>query len=165
MKKNSINNNINKNNLNNCNIYNRNYNRNNINNLNNMSNNSDCKEIKLLKNLVIDSYSNLWRNDTFVIFKSIKNFILLIYTNEKKSIISFDIINNKKINEIYNAHQEYITNFRYYLDFINKRDLILSISSYDNHLKLWNININNIFECLLDIKDIIKKVIWILHVS
>ena len=47
---------------------------------------------------------------------------------------------------------KYITNFRYYLDSINKRDLILSISGEDNNLKLWNIN----FECLLNIKNINK---------
>ena len=173
LKRNHINNNINdnlnnfniNNNLNNFNINNRNNinnnNRNNINNRNlifnnNMADNSGCKEIKLLKNLVNDSYSNLWRNDVFIAFKSIKNIFMLIYANEKKSIISFDIIKDKKLNEAWNAHQEYITNFRYYLDH-NKRDLLLSISSEDNNLKLWNINIDDRFECLLDIKNINKE--------
>ena len=164
LKRNHINNNINDN-LNNFNINNRNNinnnNRNNINNRNlifnnNMADNSGCKEIKLLKNLVNDSYSNLWRNDVFIAFKSIKNIFMLIYANEKKSIISFDIIKDKKLNEAWNAHQEYITNFRYYLDH-NKRDLLLSISSEDNNLKLWNINIDDRFECLLDIKNINKE--------
>ena len=82
---------------------------------------------------------------------------MLIYSNEKKSIISFDIYKNIKLNEIENAHEEYITSFRYYLDSINNRDLFLSISFYDNHLKLWNININNSFECLFDIKNINKE--------
>ena len=173
LKRNHINNNINdnlnnfniNNNLNNFNINNRNNinnnNRNNINNRNlifnnNMADNSGCKEIKLLKNIVNDSYSNLWRNDVFIAFKSIKNIFMLIYANEKKSIISFDIIKDKKLNEAWNAHQEYITNFRYYLDH-NKRDLLLSISSEDNNLKLWNINIDDRFECLLDIKNINKE--------
>ena len=173
LKRNHINNNINdnlnnfniNNNLNNFNINNRNNinnnNRNNINNRNlivnnNMADNSGCKEIKLLKNLVNDSYSNLWRNYVFIAFKSIKNIFMLIYANEKKSIISFDIIKDKKLNEAWNAHQEYITNFRYYLDH-NKRDLLLSISSEDNNLKLWNINIDDRFECLLDIKNINKE--------
>ena len=52
------------------------------------------------------------------------------------------------MNEIKNAHKEEITNFRYYLDKINKRDLVISIS-FDLNLKLWNIN--NL-ECLYDNK-------------
>ena len=76
----------------------------------------------------------------------------LIYTNKNKSIIFNDIIENKVIKEIKNAHNKYITNFRYYLDKINQRDLILSISADDNNLKLWNIN----YECLLNIRNINK---------
>ena len=70
---------------------------------------------------------------------------------KKKSIISFDLINNKINKEIENAHDEYITNFRYHLDIINNRDLIISISSFNCHLKLWDadnltclFNFNNI---------------------
>ena len=48
-------------------------------------------------------------------FKSINTFdiLYLIYTNENKSILFFDLINNKKIIEIKNAHNKFITNFRY----------------------------------------------------
>ena len=92
--------------------------------------------------------------NTFSIFKSINDILYLIYSNKNKSIISYDLIQNKKINEIKNAHNEYITNFRYYLDKINLRDLILSISAYDNNIKLWNINNLN---CLLHIKKINKN--------
>ena len=116
--------------------------------------NSNIKDIKLLKNLVIDSYENLQLNDTFLIFKSINNIFFLIYTNIYRSIFSYDIVNNKKINEVKDAHLKYITNFRHYLDKINKRDLILSISSYNNNLKIWNINN---FECLVDIKNVNEK--------
>ena len=75
----------------------------------------------------------------------------IIYTNENRSIISYDLINNKKINEIKNAHSELITNLRHYSDKINKRDLIISISSKNNNIKLWNINT---FECLLNLENI-----------
>jgi WD40 repeat protein len=39
-----------------------------------------------------------------------------------------------------NAHEEDITNLRHYLDKINNRDLILSISSSNNNVKMWDIN-------------------------
>ena len=116
--------------------------------------NNNIKDIKLLNNLVIDTYDNLFLNDTFLLFKSINNIFILIYTNLYRSILSYDIIDNKKINEIKNAHLKYITNFRHYLDNINKRDLFLSISSYNNNLKMWDIRN---FECLLEIKDIYEK--------
>ena len=109
-------------------------------------------DIKFNYTLVTDSYSYYsFLDNTFNIFESIENIIYLIYTNENKSIISYNIIDNKRINEIKNAHNEYITNFRYYLDKTNKKDLIISISAYDNNIKLWNIN--NL-ECLLNLKDI-----------
>ena len=41
--------------------------------------------------------------------------------------------------EIKNAHDRDIINFRHHLDIINKRDLIISISSDDNDLKLWDV--------------------------
>ena len=77
-------------------------------------------------------------DNSFTVFKSINEILYLIYANENKSIICFNLIENKKINEIKNAHEQYITNFRYFLDKINKRDLIISISF--NDIKLWNIN-------------------------
>ena len=91
-------------------------------------------------------------DNTFTIFKSnFVNIIYLIYANKNKSIISYNLIERKKINEIVNAHENNITNFRYYLDIEQKRDLLISISSDDRNLKLWNIN--NL-ECLIDLKNI-----------
>ena len=116
--------------------------------------NVNCIDIKLIKDLTDNSYSKYWLANTFAIFKSLNNIYSLIYADENKSIISYDIISNKKINEIKKAHRECITNFRYYLDLINKRDLILSISSDDNNIKIWNYSN---CECLLDIKNINKK--------
>ena len=69
-------------------------------------------------------------------------------------IILFNFIDNKKINEIKNAHLYYINNFRHYLDKINKRDLVLSISGFDSNIKLWNINT---LDCLLNIKSAYKN--------
>ena len=42
--------------------------------------------------------------------------------------------------ELKNSHNQYITNFRHYLEEKNKRDLIMSISCQDNNIKIWNVN-------------------------
>ena len=110
--------------------------------------------IKFTKNLVNDSYSDLYLVNTFIAFKSINNLFILIYVNNINSIISYDIINNIKINEIKTAHEAFITNLRYFFDINNKRDLFISISCDDNNIKLWN---NYNYECLLDIKNINEK--------
>ena len=71
-------------------------------------------------------------------------------------IISFNIIENKLINKIKNCNDKdnFITNFRHYLDIKNKRDLVISISAWGNNIKLWNINN---WECLCDIKNVNKN--------
>ena len=108
------------------------------------------KNIKLLSNVINDSfvYSNL--DYSFTVFNSINNILYLIYSNDNKSMICYDLNNQRKINEIKNIHDEFITNFRHYLDEINKRDLVMSMSRNDNNIKIWNINN---FECLLNIKN------------
>ena len=98
--------------------------------------------------LVNDSYTLTYpNNNTIATFKSIEDILYLIYANIKQSIIIYNIIDNKKINEIKNAHNNIIINFKHHLDSINKCDLIISIS-IDGNIKLWNIN--NI-ECLFNI--------------
>ena len=93
-------------------------------------------------------------DNTICAFNSINDILYLIYLIKKdkiNSIVTYNMSENKKINEIRNAHHELITNFRHYSDKANKRDLIISISSKDNNIKLWNI-IN--FECLLNLEKI-----------
>ena len=98
--------------------------------------------------LVNDSYTLTYpNNNTMTTFKSIEDILYLIYANKKNSIISYNIIDNKKINEIKNAHSNIIINFKHHLDSINKCDLIISIS-LDGNIKLWNINK---IECLFNI--------------
>ena len=114
-------------------------------------NKTNIKNISFLKDLAKDAYAYSDLDNTFNIFKSIDDILFLIYTNDNKSITSYNLINNQKLNEIKNAHDNDICNFRHYLDNIRKRDLILSISKNDNNLKLWDINN---FNCLLDIKNL-----------
>ena len=121
--------------------------------LKNNYSNINPKNIEYLYDIVNDSYSNLLLSNTFSVFKSINDILYLIYSNENKSIILYNIINNKKIKELRNAHNKNITNIRYFLNKINKKDLIISISAYDNNIKLWNIHNDN-FECLININNI-----------
>ena len=112
--------------------------------------NSDSLHIKFIQDLAENSYSKLWNDNTFIVFKSYNNIIYVLYSNENQSIIILDLVNNQIINEIKNAHNgSYITHFRHYFDNLNKRDLVISLSKDNNTLKLWNINN---CECLLNIK-------------
>ena len=77
----------------------------------------------------------------------------LIYANQNKSIICYDLVEKRKIKELKHYHNEYITNFRHYLDEINKRDLLMSISGKDNKIKIWNVNN---WECILNLSNINK---------
>jgi len=76
------------------------------------------------KNLVEDSFMDLGTDNTFTIFKTFNNTFCLIYSNRNKSIISYDIINNKKRIEIKNAHKNYITSFEHFSD-IEKKETYL----------------------------------------
>ena len=113
--------------------------------------NSDPMKIEISKDLIYDSYTNERLDNTFIVFKSVDDIFYLIYTNLDNSIIAYNLIDNKKTIEIKNSNYwSYITNLRHYFDSINKRDLLISIS-YDNNLKLWNINN---WECLIKISYI-----------
>ena len=107
--------------------------------------------IKLLKEITNNSYSDWIFENTFLIFNSINNFYILVYATELKSIIFYDLNNFKSITEIKNSHNEYITNFRHCYNKNMKIDLIMSVSRSDNNLKIWEINY---FQCLLNLKNI-----------
>ena len=112
-----------------------------------------CPEkIHFLKDISNDSYSDYILDNSFCALKSFYNDVIyLIYSTKNKSIISYDLIDNKKLIEVRKAHNSLITNFRHCFDKINETDLIISISADDNNLKLWNFNN---FECLLNLKNI-----------
>ena len=94
---------------------------------------------KELINIANDSFSYKdWMDNTFTIFKSIDNILCLVYSNISKSLIFFDVSRNTILNDIKKAHNEYITNIKHYLDTINNKDLILTVSFDENNLKVWN---------------------------
>jgi len=116
--------------------------------------NNDIKNIKLLSDIADDSYAYSDLDNTFSTFKSIDNILYLIYSDREKSIISYDLLKHQKISKIYSNHTEYITNFVHFLDKINNRDLVMSISSKNNNIKIWNIKS---WECILNLSRVYKK--------
>ena len=109
------------------------------------------KDIQLLSNIIDDSYAYTDLDNTFTVFKAMNNILYLIYSNKNKSIICYDLNEQKKIEELKNIHDENITNFKHYYDDINKRDLIMIVSMIDNNIKIWNLNY---WECILNIRNI-----------
>ena len=116
-----------------------------------MSLNINPKNIQFLKDLTKDSYSDYTLDNTFCLFNSIDDILYLTYATKNKSIIFYDLISEQKINEIKQAHKMLITNFRHYFDKINQIDLIITISSDDNTIKLWKVYN---MECLANIQNI-----------
>ncbi len=100
-----------------------------------------------------DSFSSSPIENTFTIFNSCNNILFLIYATKDRSIKCINLIEKKIVTEIKEAHFKFITNFKHYFDDIKKLDIIMSIASDDNEIKLWNIYN---WECILHIKNINK---------
>ena len=109
-------------------------------NLKLIKNNENPKEIKFSNDISTDSFAGYSYDDSFTVFRSITHILQLVYATKNKSIISYDLNRKSIINKLFNTHNNYITNFRHYLDNINKRDVVMSISKKDNNIKLWNAN-------------------------
>ena len=122
---------------------------------NNNNFNSDPKNINFLKYITKDSYTSNCCDNIFTVFTSIENIPYLVYTNKKYSILFYNLIEDKIINEITNAHGRWeISNFRYFFDIINSRDLIISVSGVSNTIKIWELKN---YECIVNIEDNIKN--------
>ena len=104
--------------------------------------------------MINDSYAEDEIDNTFEVFYSYEKILCLVYSTNKKTIVSYNLLIKRKMLEIKNAHDCYITNFRHYFDENNQRNLILSVSGSDNNLKVWNF-IN--WECLINIRKVNKK--------
>lgn len=109
-------------------------------------------------NIIKDSYFKEYSGNSFISFNSINGLVYLIYANKKNNIITYDLINDKTVNEICNPHEnKKITNFKYLFDKKNNRDLIMTVSSPSDNIKIWNIFdyicIFNIYSEELNIKD------------
>ena len=91
---------------------------------------------KQFKIIASDANDNQFES-SFLTFKSNNNILFLIYSDEVHSIFCYNLINFQLINKISKAHDSYIVNLKHFYDKNNARDLILSASSGDNNIKLW----------------------------
>ena len=113
------------------------------NNINNskLNENQPPKELKVFKQIIKEENYNL------IVFKSVYDLILLVFIGKNYSIITYNLIDNKKIFKITNTNRT-LNEIKHFLDKNNKRDLVSSISMHDNNIKVWNFN--NL-ECILNI--------------
>lgn len=115
------------------------------------NNKTDANSIKYPYHIIKDSLQYYFIDNAFSICTLKNGNIYLVYSNRNNSIISFNLLNFQKLNEIKQAHKGQITNIRYYYDTININDLILSISCYDSTIKIWSLNN---FKCILNLENI-----------
>ena len=106
---------------------------------NNSKSTNDPKKLELAGNITEIAYAYTDLVKSFTAFKSIDEILYLIYATKNKSIICFDLENQRIIKEIREKHNEYITNLVHYLDNISKTDFVMSISLPDNNLNIWEV--------------------------
>ena len=109
------------------------------------------------KNLTYDAFTYYNYDNSFLIYNSNNNNRLyLVYSTQEKSIKVYDIYDEVQILEIKNSTEDnkQITNFRYFYDEYNNRDLIMSIIGIKNCIKIWDAFD---WDCILCIKDIYKE--------
>ena len=104
--------------------------------------------------IIKDSYITKYLDNTFTVFKSFNGIYCIIYQIKNNSMATYDLIHNRKINIIRNAHNNSITNFRHCFEELEKRDLIMSVSCEDNNIKIWNFYN---WDCILNLDDFNKN--------
>ena len=126
-----------------------------INNKKNYNDTSNLypQDICCFENFITDAYNSYGYNNTFCVFKSINGIILLIYAKKNKSIIIYNLTEFKIVSEIKKAHKKYIKRVSHFLDQVNKRDLVMSMTGISNNIKIWDINY---LELIVNIKNINK---------
>ena len=72
--------------------------------------------IEYLKDLAKDSYTYDPLVNSFSVIETFDHILMIIYATRNNSIISYDIIDNRKIKEIENAHNKPITFFSHCYD-------------------------------------------------
>lgn len=112
------------------------------------SNNNKSIKLSLLSEVTKDSFTENFHN-TFIVFNSINDILYLVYSNFKKHIICLNLKNNEKICEIKN--NSFISSYNHYLDVVNKRDILMTISIQNKEIKIWDMkNIECIFKLSIE---------------
>ena len=97
--------------------------------------------LKVFKTLTQSSYITYSIDNAFDAFTTISGEILLVYSTKFKSIECFDLIKQKYIKTVLNAHNSMILIIRHYCPKYQNKDLILSSSNNPDYcVKIWDIN-------------------------
>ena len=105
--------------------------------------NSNPHDLQFYDNIIENAFTDVVSLDNqFTLFKSFYDDYIVAYfynnMNEKDySIVCYDFINKKNINEFKHAHNKRILCIRHY--FLNEKKDVLITSSYDNSIKLWDV--------------------------
>ena len=110
--------------------------------------------LKVYKTLTQSSYITTSVDNTFDVFTSLNNEILLVYATKFKSIEFFDIVKQKYHKTILNAHNGQILTIRHYRPRNINKDMILSGSNGDYSVKVWDLET---FTCICNINKIYQK--------
>ena len=109
--------------------------------------------LKIHKTITSSSFLPYSIDNTFDVFTSLKDELLLVYSTKIKSIECFDLVKYKFRKTILNAHNGQILTIRHYCPKYINKDLILSSSNGDYAVKIWDLetwsckfNINKIYE-------------------
>ena len=114
----------------------------------NIEKNEEKPNLKLFCEVTKNSYGCFDLDNTFDVFRTVNDLLMLVYSTKSKSIICYDLVNFCILTEIKTCHNAFITNIRHFINKNNKIDIIISISDRDNNLKVWDINN---CECILNI--------------
>ena len=120
-----------------------------LNNSNTSSN--SFPQLSFYKNLTKKTTSKYYGDNNFIVFESLNNEIILVYSVNHYSIHFFDIDKDKLIKNIPEAHKSQINNFRYVLDKNLTRDLLLSVADKIKNIKVWDIKY---FTCIINIESV-----------
>ena len=110
--------------------------------------------LKIHRTITHSSYLKYSIDNTFTVFTSLKNELLLVYATKIKSIECFDLVKNKFHKAILNAHNGEILTIRHYCPKYLSQDLILSGSNGDYAVKIWDVKT---WTCIFNINKIYQK--------
>jgi hypothetical protein len=110
--------------------------------------------LKVYKTLTQSSYITTSVDNTFDVFTSLNNEILLVYATKFKSIEFFDLVKQRYHKTILNAHNGQILTIRHYCPRNINKDFILSGSNGDYSVKIWDLGT---FTCIFNINKIYQN--------
>ena len=110
--------------------------------------------LKIHRTITHSSYLKYSIDNTFTVFTSLNNELLLVYGTKIKSLECFDLVKNKFHKAILNAHNGEIITIRHYCPKYLRQDLLLTGSNDDYAVKIWDVKT---WTCIFNINKIYQK--------